>query len=142
MVELKTLIINTEHYNEFINITLRIEALIQESSVKNGIVLIATQHTTTGITLNESLECLQKDMGDMLDSLAPEDASYNHARMLHSYGTTAGNPTGHLKSHLTGSQVVMPISEGKLLKGGAQDIFFCEFDGAQRRKIFVQIIGE
>lgn len=142
MVKLSQFVIHTKKYNDFINITQKVEEVVADAPIKNGVVFIITVHTTTGIAVNEALECLQSDMMDMMWRLVPEDAPYAHARMLHSYGTTAGNPTGHLKAHLTGNHAVFPVMEGKILKGDAQEIFLCEYDGAQSRKVYVQVIGE
>ncbi len=142
MVKLSHFSVHTTKYNDFINITERVEQEVEASSIKNGVVFIISAHTTTGIAVNEALECLQSDMNEMLWRLVPEDANYAHSRMLHSYGTTAGNPTGHLRSHLTGYHAIFPVQDGKLVRGGAQEIFFCEFDGAQSRKIYVQVMGE
>jgi secondary thiamine-phosphate synthase enzyme len=142
MVKLSSFVIETKRYNDFINITKEVEKHVAESGVKNGVVFVITGHTTTGITVNESLECLQSDMLDLMHRLVPEDAPYTHARMLHSYGTTAGNATGHLRAMLTNNSVVFPIADGKIVRGGAQEIFFCEYDGAQDRTVYVQAIGE
>lgn len=142
LVKLSNFVVQTKKYNDFINITNTVEDHVSSSGVQNGVVFVITAHTTTGITVNEALECLQSDMYDMLWRLVPEDLNYAHSRMLQSYGTTAGNPTGHLRSHLTGNHVVFPVKDGELIKGGAQEIFLCEFDGAQDRKVFVSIIGE
>lgn len=142
MVKLNHFVIHTTKYNDFVNITKEVESMVEESGVQNGVVFVITAHTTTGITVNESLECLQSDMKEMLWRLIPEDMPYSHSRMLHSYGTTAGNPTGHLRAMLTGGQATFPVQDGKILRGGAQEIFLCEYDGAQSRKIYIQVMGE
>ncbi len=142
MVKLSSFVLHTTKYCDFINITEEVEKHVSESGINNGVAFVITGHTTTGITVNEALECLQSDMMDFMYRIVPEDAPYAHARMLHSYGTTAGNPTGHLRSMLTGNHAVFPVVDGKILRGGAQEIFFCEFDGAQSRTVYVQIIGE
>lgn len=142
MVKLSSFELHTTKYCDFINITEEVEKHVAESGIKNGVVFVITSHTTTGITVNEALECLQSDMMDFMYRIVPEDAPYVHARMLHSYGTTAGNATGHLRSMLTGNHAVFPVVDGQILRGGAQEIFFCEFDGAQSRTVYVQIIGE
>ncbi|MBZ4668465.1 MAG: hypothetical protein JG775_1617 [Defluviitaleaceae bacterium] len=142
MVILKSLKLLTEEYNQFIRITDEINKAVKESSIKNGIVNIITKHTTTGIAVNESLECLESDIKDFLSRLVPEDWPYAHARMLKDYGSTAGNATGHLKAHITGNHCHLIISDGEIVKGDAQDIYFCEFDGPAQRTVLIQIIGE
>ena len=142
MVKHGSIVLHTENYNEFILITDKVAQFIKDSGVREGVVYVISAHTTTGVTVNESLECLESDMGNLLDRLAPENDSYMHLRFLRSYGAMAGNPTGHLKSLLCGNHCVFPVSQGEIVRGGAQDIYFCEFDGPQRRTIHITVIGE
>jgi len=135
------IIIETKLYVEFLIITKQIEALVKESGIQNGLVTVQTKHTTTGIAVNESLECLLSDMEVFLARLVPEEEPYSHARMLHSYGSTAGNPTGHLKAHLTGNHCHLLLQEGEIVKGFAQEVFLCEFDGPSKRTVMVIIEG-
>lgn len=132
----------TEEYNQMIVITDRVEEAVRASGIKDGLVAVISQHTTTGIAVNESLECLESDIDLFLKRLAPEDFPYSHARILPTYGSTAGNPTGHLKSHVTGNSALFPLAEGRLLRGAAQDIYFCEFDGPAKRTINIVVIGD
>lgn len=142
MVKLSEFIIHTTKYNDFINITEDVERMVAEMGINDGLAFVVTMHTTTAITVNEALECLQSDMMNLMWNLVDEDAPYSHGRMLHSYGTTAGNPTGHLRAMLTGNHAVFPVQNGKIVRGGAQEIFFCEYDGAQSRKVYVEVMGE
>ena len=59
---------------EMIRITDQVRAFVRESGVQSGIVFVITKHTTTGITVNESLPCVERDIMDTLDRLAPERA--------------------------------------------------------------------
>lgn len=133
--------IKTKRYSEYTVITEAVEKIVSGCGVKNGMVTVLSKHTTTGITVNEALECLISDLDELLKRLVPETHPYAHARMLTDYGSTAGNPTGHLKAHLTGNHCHFPVIDGKMEKGGAQDIFFCEFDGPSERTILVIIEG-
>ncbi|ERI93927.1 secondary thiamine-phosphate synthase enzyme [Clostridiales bacterium oral taxon 876 str. F0540] len=142
MVVYKSFTLLTKQYNELIVVTDKIKEAVRESGVKNGIVSVITKHTTTGITVNEALECLENDIEVFLGRLVPEDYPYAHARMLKSYGSTAGNPTGHLKAHITGNNCVFPIVEGEIIKGEAQEVYFCEFDGPAKRTVSISVIGE
>lgn len=142
MVESYFIQLQTKQYNEWILITEKLKKTCSESKVHNGIMYVISRHTTTGVTVNEALECLESDLNDMLERLIPEDYPYAHARILSAYGSTAGNPTGHLKSHLTGNHCVLPIIDGSISKGDAQEIYFCEFDGPASRTVTVTIIGE
>lgn len=138
----KPITILTKTYNEMDVITDQVEQIVAESGVQNGMVTVLTKHTTTGVTVNESLECLESDIAVFLGRLAPEDFPYSHARMLKDYGSTAGNPTGHLKAYVTGNHCHFPIINGEVVRGGAQDVYFCEFDGPAKRTILVIVEGE
>jgi secondary thiamine-phosphate synthase enzyme len=136
---IRSLSIFTDQYNQYQVITGEIERIVAESGIKNGVVTVQTKHTTTGVTVNESLECLESDIDDFLKRLVPEDHPYAHARMLKDYGSTAGNPTGHIKALITGNHCHFPIIDGEVVRGGAQDVYFCEFDGPSERMVLVYI---
>ena len=142
MVVYKSFTLLTKEYNQMILITECMHKAVLESGIKNGLVTMITKHTTTGITVNESLECLESDIDEFLKRLVPEDHPYSHARMLKSYGSTAGNPTGHLKAHITGNHCIFPVVNGEIVKGDAQEVYFCEFDGPAKRTVSISIIGE
>ena len=137
----KTIRILTKQYVELDVITPQVEQIVAESGVKNGMVTVMTKHTTTGVTVNEALECLESDIEVALSLFAPEDRPYSHARMLRDYGSTAGNPTGHLKALLTGNHCHFPIVDGEIVRGGAQEVYFCEYDGPASRNILVMVEG-
>ncbi len=132
----------TEKFNQMDVITEEVEMAVAKSNIKNGLVTVMTKHTTTGITVNEALECLEGDIDRFLSTLVPEDYPYYHARILKDYGSTAGNATGHLKSYLTGNHCHFLLVNGEMIRGEAQDIYFCEFDGPAKRTILITVIGE
>lgn len=123
-------------------ITEKLKDAVAASRISNGLATVITMHTTTGIMVNEALECLESDIEDALQRLVPEDYPYAHARILSSYGSTAGNPTGHIKSMLTGNSCSFPIVNNELVMGGAQEVYFMEFDGPAKRTITITILGE
>lgn len=137
-----TLTYSTTQYQQYLLITADVERSVADSGIRNGVAFVITRHTTTGIGVNEALECLESDIDDMLERAVPEGHPYAHARMLHSYGSTAGNPVGHLRAHLTGNHCVFPVSDGEIIRGDAQDIYLFEFDGPSMRNVTVTVMGE
>lgn len=127
---------------ELIKITDDVREIVANSKIKNGLVFVILSHTTAGIMINESLPCLERDIEDTLEELIPLHKDYSHSHFLPSYGAIGGNAPGHLKSMLVGNHCVVPIVDGKMVMGMAQDIYFAEFDGVQLRTIYVEIIGE
>ena len=113
---------------ETINITSRIEQLID---FEKGIIFLYVPHTTAGIFINESADpdvCL--DISRKLSELVPYGAGYRHME---------GNSDSHIKSIIVGNQLFVFFERGKLKLGTWGGIFFAEFDGPRRRKLYYQI---
>lgn len=142
MIKVIPMDIMTDQYNQYLIITEDVRKIVAASGIRNGMVTVETRHTTTGISVNESLECLQSDVDVFLSRIILEDAPYSHCHMLRDYGSTGGNPTGHLKAMIVGNHCHFPLIDGKLIGGSAQDIWFCEFDGPSQRTINIIIEGE
>jgi len=128
---IKEIELRTKERVEFIEITQKIQELIRKSEIDEGIVTIFVPHTTAGITINENADSdVVEDIKTYLNKLIPFSNNYNH---------TEGNSDAHIKASIIGSSVNVLISNKELLLGTWQGIFFCEFDGPRRRKIFVHI---
>lgn len=127
---------------DMIRITDQVRDAVGESGIENGVVFVICLHTTTAVMINESLPCVEKDIELALERLVPRDYPYAHTHMLPSYGTCSGNAPGHLKSMLCGNHCVLPVADGKMAGGHAQDIYFVEFDGLKERSYTIQIMGE
>ena len=134
--------VQTRFETEMIDITDQVSKLISEAGVRSGMVLVLSLHTTTGLTVNEGLPDLEKDILALIARLVPEMESYNHARWLPSDGQMAVNAPSHLRGALLGFQAFFPIEDGHILKGSRQKIYFVELDGPQYRNYIVQVLGE
>jgi secondary thiamine-phosphate synthase enzyme len=130
----------TKKETDIINITPLIKDYVEESKVNSGMIFIMTQHTTSGITVNEGLPDIEQDIVNMLKELAPDGKEYRHARFLPSDGQMAINATSHLRSCLLGFEVFFPIEQGKIRSGGRQTVYFVELDGPQERVFSVKIL--
>ncbi|MDD3174597.1 MAG: secondary thiamine-phosphate synthase enzyme YjbQ [Herbinix sp.] len=142
MIKMKENKIITQSEFQLLPVTQEVRDFVTESGIKNGVVFVITSHTTSGITVNENLDCLYVDIEEMLERLIATNYPYAHSHFLPTYGATGGNAPGHLKSMLCGNHCVFPIKDGVIQCGFAQDIYFAEFDGPQMRKYFIQIQGE
>jgi secondary thiamine-phosphate synthase enzyme len=117
---------------ELIDITSKIEDVVRDSGVRNGICYIFVPHTTAGITINEDADpSVVTDILMKLNKLIPVRDNYSH---------TEGNSDAHIKSTIIGTSLTVFIENNRLLLGTWQGIYFCEFDGPRRRKVFVKII--
>jgi len=141
-VKLEKLQVQTTKPFEAVNITPRVEEVVKESGIKEGLVNILSLHTSAGICVTEGLSCLEKDIFFFLDKLVPQEGDYHHARYLDSYGRLGINAHTHLKSILTGMNTFFPVQDGKMVKSGSQTIYFLEFDGPLYRTYCIQVLGE
>ncbi|MBQ1907888.1 MAG: YjbQ family protein [Firmicutes bacterium] len=142
MVKYKTCTVETTEVFQMINITDEVSSFVEASGITDGVCYVISKHTTTAILVNESLPCVEKDIEDMFERLVPTHAPYVHTHMLPTYGTCSGNAPGHLKSAIGGYFAIMPVIGGKLVRGGAQDIYFTEMDGLQKRSFTIMVMGE
>ncbi|MFH2203207.1 MAG: secondary thiamine-phosphate synthase enzyme YjbQ [Elusimicrobiota bacterium] len=125
----------TKHRRELINVTERIEGLVAKSKIQEGFCLVSAMHITAGIWINDEEPGLKQDFADWAERLAPA-ADYRHHR------TGEDNGDAHLKRTLTGHQVILPVTKGKLDLGPWEQVFYAEFDGNRKKRAIVKIIGE
>lgn len=130
----KEIVIKTNKREEIIDITNRIQDIINESGVDDGYCILFVKHTTSGLTINENADpAVKKDFLKILDNAIPLRAGYEHAE---------GNSAAHAKSILVGFSETIFIENGQLILGTWQGIYFCEFDGPRKRKLTVKIVPD
>ncbi len=127
---------NTEKHREFINITDKVQRVLQKSRIKEGMILVSAMHITAGVYINDDEAGILKDIEEWLEKLAPEGLDYRH----HQTGEVNGD--SHLKNILVGHQVIVPVTEGRLDLGPWQQIFYAEFDGQRRKRLIIKAMGE
>ena len=128
---MKTISVKTKSRDDFVDITDKVASAVAESNVDDGICVVYTPHTTAAVTINENADPdVQRDLVTGLNSLAFEKMKFLHGE---------GNSPAHLKSSLIGCSEMVIVSNGKLVLGTWQGVYFCEFDGPRTRKIFVSV---
>ncbi len=126
--------IRTSQRSEFVDITARIEKVVKESRVSEGVCYVFTPHTTAGLTINENADpSVKKDIINILNILVPKKGNYHHSE---------GNSDAHVKSSIMGGEKTVFIENSRLRLGTWQGIFLCEFDGPRKREVWVKIQGE
>ena len=127
---------NTEQHREFINITDKVEELVQRSGIAEGFVLVSAMHITAGVYVNDAESGLIADIEEWLEHLAPFRPGYRH------HATGESNGDAHLKSLLVHHEVIVPITGGSLDLGRWQQIYYAEFDGQRRKRVIIKALGE
>lgn len=118
---------------DFINITEKIEEIVEKSEVRDGLCHIFLPSTTAGLIINENDPLLIEDIKRFFRELVEEKRLYHHPSNAHS----------HLRALLTRKEKVIPIKDGKLVLGTWQSILLFNFDvRARKREVIVTVIGE
>lgn len=133
----KELWFNTTQRRQLINITGDVQQCLQESGIKEGIVLCNAMHITAGVFINDDESGLHHDFEVWLEKLAPEKpySQYRH-------NGYEDNADAHLKRTIMGREVVVAVTAGQLDFGPWEQIFYGEFDGKRKKRVLVKIIGE
>jgi len=143
---------HTKNRREFVRITGDVQEAVDESGVREGLVLVSAMHITAGVWVNDDEPGIQADALEWLDKLAPptwkppanevaqallpDPGDYRH----HRGGEDNGD--AHLKNLLVHQQVVLPITNGRLDLGPWQAVFYTEFDGRRDKRLIIKVIGE
>jgi secondary thiamine-phosphate synthase enzyme len=127
---------NTKEHRTYVHITPQVEKIVRTSGVKNGMVLVSAMHITSGVYVNDNEEGLIQDIDQWLEKVAPFNPNYMH------HQTGEDNGDAHLKAILVHHQVIVPVTEGKLLLGTWQRVFYAEFDGQRSKRVVVAVMGE
>jgi len=134
----KELWFNTSNRREFLNITSEVEAVLLESGIKDGLILVNAMHITASVFINDNESGLHQDFERWLEEHIPEKP---HSQYLHNR-TGEDNGDAHIKRTFMGREVVVAITNGQLDFGPWEQIFYGEFDGMRKKRVLVKIIGE
>ena len=63
----------TERRREFINITPKVEKLVQKSGIQEGLCLVNAMHITASVFINDDESGLHEDFERWLEQLAPHE---------------------------------------------------------------------
>lgn len=118
---------------DFVDLTSKVEKVVKESGIKNGLVHVFAPHATGILILTEYEPSLENDIRSFLEKLVPKRGSYQHPSNAHS----------HLRSMLLSPDKTLPIVNGHVALGTWQSLVFVETDVYSRqRTVIVQVIGE
>ena len=131
---MQQLTVSTSRKTELADITRKVQAIVTEMSVADGVLYLFCPHTTAGLTLNENWDAdVQHDMLLTIDGhIVPPDSRHRHAE---------GNSPAHIKASLFGSSIFVFVEKGQLQLGQWQGIYLAEFDGPRRRKVWLKFLG-
>jgi secondary thiamine-phosphate synthase enzyme len=155
--------IQSDRRPTFHDVTDQVQAVLQKSGIREGILLIFSQHTTCSVMIQEAsddvnywgTEFLMQDLVNVLTKIIPTcltEGQYQHPGPMHIQAAIGReelpawslNTDAHLRSVLMGRSVSIPVNDGAMLLGDFGRIYFADFDQtrARERTVRVQIVGE
>ncbi len=110
-----------------------LSSLPEIKNIEAGLLHILIKHTSASLTLNENADpSVRSDMKNYFDKAVPENEPY----FQHDSEGSDDMPA-HIKSTLTGCDLTIPVTKGKLNLGIWQGIYLCEhrIDGGSRKLV-------
>lgn len=129
---IKTITLSSKNRYELIDITTQVESIVRESKIKDGLCFVFVPHSTAAIILTENESGLKNDWLAVLKKLV-EGFDFAHNRI-------DDNADSHILSGFLGQGRVLPIENGRLVRGTWQQIFLVELDGPKTRRVTIKIV--
>ena len=122
-----------------IEFTAEVEKIINNSGISKGLCNVFIRHTSASLIVCENADpAVRKDLEAFMSHIVPDgDSLFRH--------TTEGpdDMPAHVRSVLTGSSLVLPISNGHCALGTWQGVYLWEHRHApHERQIVITIYGE
>lgn len=137
--------IRTTRGPQFVDLTDQVQNLLEQTGLREGQVLVYSQHTTAGIVINENEPLLIQDMYGFLERLASPAGDYTHndfsIRTVNMCDDECANGHAHLQHLAVGCSQTVPFLEGRLDLGRWQRIFLLEMDRPRARDVVLQFLG-
>ena len=113
-------------------------ALPELEGLRVGLCHLLLQHTSASLALNENASPdVRRDLRTWMDVLAPEDFAWTHTL------EGADDMPAHAKAVLTGPELTLPVSVGRLALGTWQGLYLCEHrDRGGARTLLATVQGE
>lgn len=130
----------TDKKVELYNITQKVKDFVKSSSIREGMLMVTSLHTTTALFVNEVQSALLEDIKSALQDWVRDDRDWKHNSPEFS-DCERHNAVSHLRAILLGNSSSIMVQDGEAALGEWQSIIFAEFDGPREREIRIQLIG-
>ena len=141
-----TIRIETQQPTQFVDVTDRLETLVEAARLQTGLLNIQSLHTTAAIVVNEHEPLLLHDVAALLERVVPKDALYRHDNIsLRGDNCVLGErPNGHshCRALFLGPGACLNIAGGRLQLGRWQRVLLAELDGPRTREVSIVLVGE
>jgi secondary thiamine-phosphate synthase enzyme len=115
-----------------------VAAWVAAQGMTTGLLTLFCRHTSASLVIQENADPdVRRDLEDYVAQLAPESPAYRHQ------DEGSDDMPAHLRAALTGVQLSIPLTEGRLALGTWQGIYLFEHRRRpHRREIVLHLLGE
>lgn len=121
-----------------VEITREVGAWVSEQGMTAGLLTLFCRHTSASLIVQENADPdVRTDLLSFFEDVAPETRRYVH--------DTEGpdDMPAHIRTALTGVQLSIPVTGGKLMLGTWQGIYLFEHRARpHRREVVLHLLGE
>jgi secondary thiamine-phosphate synthase enzyme len=118
---------------DFVDLTDKVQEVVSQSTIKNGMVHVFAPHATGILILTENDYSLLNDIKAFLEEIVPKRRAYQHPSNAHA----------HLRSMLLPPDKTLPVIDGRVGFGTWQSLLFVETDVYPRKRtVIMQVMGE
>ena len=131
--------VSTHGNTHVVDITDPVAAVVAQSGIHAGILVVFVVGSTAGITTTEAEPgLLTHDLKAFFERIAPADAYYKHEETWHD-----DNGHAHVRASALGPSLSVPVVDGRMTLGTWQQIVLIDFDTRSRqRDVVVQVVGD
>ena len=127
--------VKTERRSQLVDITELVQTTLGDLGGSSA-ALVYVPHTTAGLTINEHADpAVARDFETALERIVSDDWTWQHVE------EGEENAPTHIRAAFMGSDVLVPVRDGRLALGTWQGIFLCEFDGPRERSVYVTALS-
>ncbi len=140
IIQSRTIQLDTRTQVQLFDLTQQVKQFVAESGVRNGMGVVSTLHTTTGVFYTETQDALWDDVDAFLRRVVADKTGYKHNDPALS-DCERKNAAAHLRAIMLGGSLALQVENGELVLGQFQRIIFAELDGPRPRSVRMQFMG-
>ena len=130
---MKEINVTTEKKKQVLDITARLEEIMEVEGWKDGVLHATVLHTTAALTTADLDPGTDLDYLDAFEHMVPK-LDYRHPH-------NPAHAGDHIMASLIGPSIMLPVRRGKLVLGLWQKAILVEFDGPKKRDIAISFIN-
>ena len=132
----KKFIADTKGFGDMLNLTSRIQKIVEKLKIKDGFVHAFVLGSTASLVITEFEPGIIRDLPKSVEKIVPKNEKY-----FHNIKWSVDNAHSYISSSIFGPGVTIPVINSIIELGTCQKIVLIDFDTRPRsRKIIVQII--